>query len=314
MSRWCYDYPVPNQIVKALHRHRRLNELFCRTTCCGTKEEYDFFEAFKESSKANGIEIYIGWTSNWEDFFPHDASNDLNARFNIDRAVLYRDLIVELPKLEHLTLSCDSEIENLDLPLKLIEFEAFPVVTKLVLRSWPFRTGGPNSLQNRFHPDALRELTLINVDTMDYLFEVLVWHKVQLRYICVQHAFDENFFLHVQRATHWPEFTKFLLQQRSLEEPDLCECDVQTAAIVTCVLQNKTSIKILDLHRHERYPEDAYEHYEASLSSEDIEKIRISCTALEEFSMDLPEEELIAVSPPVVGLHHHGPTRIFPRL
>lgn len=300
LSRWRYDYPIPSQIVKALHSHGRLNELFFRNICCGTKAEPKVFQAFKGSSKANGIEIYICWISHWEDFYPHGVPNDLNARFNIDRAVLYRDLIVELPKLEHLILSCDPEIDNFDLPLKLTEFEAFPVVPKLVLNSWPFRAGRPSSLQNRLHPDALRELTLMNVDNIDHLFEVLVWHKVQLRYLCIQHAFEKNRFLHVQRGTRWPELTKFLLQQRSLEELDLCQCDTRTATILTCVLQSKGSLKVLDLHKHERYPKESYAHYEASMSSEDMEKIRVSCTALEEISIDLPEEEITAVSLPVI--------------
>lgn len=242
----------------------------------------------------------IGWTSNWENVFPYDTVKYLKARLNIDRAVLNRDLIVELPKLEHLTLSCDAMNEFADLPTKLMEFESFPKVSKLVLELWAFRIGGPSSLQHRLHAESLRELTLKNSFDMDHLFEVLVWHRVQLRYLCIQRAFERTPFLHFQRATRWPEWTKFLLQQRSLEELDLCECDTQTAAIVTCVLQNKTSLKILDLHRHDRYPEDSYAHYEASMSSEDMEKIRTSCTALKEFSLDLPEEEIVAVSPPMV--------------
>ena len=299
-SRWRHDYPIPDQIIKALHSHPRLNELFFRNICCITKDEYEVLQAFKGSSKVNGIEMCIGWTSNWESAFPYRTVRDLKTGLNLDRAVLNRDLIVELPKLEHLTLSCDAIVDFVDLPTKLMEFDSFPKVSKLVLELWAFRTGGPSSLQNRLHAESLTELTLKPSYDMDRLFEVLVWHKVQLRYLCVQRAFERNPLLHVQRATRWPQWTKFLLQQRSLEELDLCECDTQTAAIVTCVLQNKTSLRILDLHRHDRYPQDSYTHYEASMSSEDVEEIRTSCTALERFSMDLPEEEIVAVSPPMV--------------
>ncbi|KAG7005880.1 hypothetical protein G7Y79_00017g042620 [Physcia stellaris] len=94
--------------------------------------------AFKGSSKANGIEMCIGWASNQEDVFPYDTVKCLKARLNIDRPLLNRDLIVQLLNLDHLTLSCNAMNEFADLPTKLMDSELFPKVSKLVLELWAF--------------------------------------------------------------------------------------------------------------------------------------------------------------------------------
>ena len=246
------------------------------------------------------IEVHHGWARAWSKLYPLVPQSDLDERFRFDRALLFKNLIKNLPRLECLEFDFDWNLPaRMMIPVDFLEFDSFPDVGSLILDNWPFGHFGPNSLQSRFRPAVLQKLSLFNSFDIDNLFEILVRNDTQLKllvvkYVCRRHTYP----LH-QTIDPWPEFTTFLLQQRSIEELGLNECEMRKAPMVRCALENGASLKSLDIHFHERPWLRNVQRRQIGpwFDYQLLEGIRIGCGALEKLEIDLPLEELIAVSP-----------------
>ena len=255
------------------------------------------------STKVTGIDILHGWDSVWSRRYPHVPQSDLDERFKIDRALLFKQVISSLPRLEFLRFRFDGNINRRRLPFALTEFDSLPDVPSLLLSGWPFQRLGANSLQTKIRPTVLQKLRLFNVCDIDNLFEVLVRNDIQLKQLLVQWAWRQDLQIFPQHpvVNPWPELTTFLLQQRSIEELALSGCEMRTAPIFRCATQNGASLKSLQLHLHNRPPKRSYPQnlgeIEPSLDYGLLELIRVSCDVLETLRIDMPLEQLVAVSP-----------------
>ena len=251
------------------------------------------------STKVTDLEIFHGWARVWSDVYPHVAQSDLDEQFKIDRALLFRKLITSLPRLNYLKFDFDKTMEFYELPSDITEFDSFPDVANLALNMWPFDKLGPKSLQTQFRPTVLQKLRIFNAFDIDDLFEILVRSGIQLKHLLVMFAKRDEPPQHPTVST-WPEFTTFLLQQTYIEELLLAKCEMRTVPIITCALQNGASLKTLSLHMYERCTGPRVEYYEdfrPSLEHQPLEQIQISCDVLEKLRIDMPLEELVAVSP-----------------
>ena len=274
-------------------------------TCCGTRDEAEVFNMLQGSSKVTGIEIHHGWVSVWSDLYPHVPQSDLDERYKIDRALLFRRLISSLPRLEYLEFDFDRNLPARAVPLSITSFDSFPDVASLTLDMWPFGRLGPNSLQARFRPTVLQELYVFNSYDIDNLFEILVRSGIQLKLLLVKYTRRQRPLVHPlplhPAVNSWHDFTQFLFQQNSLEVLVLDECDMRTNPIVNCAFKCRASLKSLDLHFHERYPKPHVPYYEEiipSLGHEQLGFIKAVCHALEKLTIDMPLEQLVSVSPP----------------
>lgn len=248
--------------------------------------------ALQGSNQVVSINIHVGWTPEWSSVYPRVSESELNGRFDVDRALLFKDLIYSLPRLQHLTLGLDTDSVERPMPSTFFEYESLPEVQELTLSLWSFSRIGPNSLQSQIRPTTLQKLSLVNVWDTNNLFDILAWHDVRLTFLHVR--FVWGILVPVSG------FATFLTQQRSLEELVLEECGIGTQPTLGCVQQNKTSLKRLDLHLHEHRPERAGQvTFDASLLSGHLRLIRKTCSALETLSIDLDLQTLLAVSPPL---------------
>ena len=298
---WHYHYPIPTHIIRALHKQPRLDQFSCIATCCGTREELEALRMLEDSTKVDEFQIHTGWVEDWTKLFPRTPSNELSTKFCSQRVLLSKDVFVRLPRLKYLELNFDLTAENSTIPFDFLEIKSFPEVTELTINYWVFGyINGPNALENRICPSVLQKLTVVGAFQIDHLFNILAWQNVQLNCLTVMVAQDVLRPALAVGLIRWPAFARFLLQQRSMEELILHQCEIQTSPMLRCLLHNKTSLKTLDLHLHERYPEiegQAKGNFNASIPSGSLRRIRNTCQVLDTLKIDLPILELIAVSP-----------------
>lgn len=291
---------MPTHIIRALHKQPRLDKFSLNATCSGTREEIEALKMLEGSTKVVELKIHTGWVEDWTKLFPRTPLDELNANFSSDRVLLSKDLIVRLPRLRYLKLDFDLLAEGNTDPSDFHSIKSFPEVNELYLDGWLFhKVTGPNALENRICPAVLQKLSVCHVPQIDRLFNILVRHNVQLKSLKISfpYALDPNAL--AVGAHRWPAFASFLLQQRSLEELTLYQCEMQTIAIHRCLLYNKASLNWLQLHRHECKPELPYKikgTFNASVPSGTLRRIRNTCQVLDTLGIDLPILELIAVS------------------
>lgn len=294
---------MPTHIIRALHKQPRLNKSWCLATCCGNREETEALKVLEGSMKVDELSIHTGWAEDWTKLYPRMPLDELNAKFSFDRVLLFKELIVRLPRLRFLELGYDLFGEGYATPSDLFDFESFPEVNELYISGWILgKVTGPNALENRICPAVLQKLSLHHTPNMDHLFNILVWHNVQLKSLKIlwPYSFDSNAL--AVGAHRWPALARFLLQQRSLEELTLNQCEMQTTTIHRCLLYNKASLKYLHLHLHECELELAYQvkgTFNASVPSGTLRCIRNTCQVLGTLKIDLPILELVAVSLPL---------------
>ena len=260
-------------------------------TSSGTRDEAEVFKMLQGSTKVTGIEVH------------HNSvvpQNELDEQFRFDGALLFKNLISNLPRLEFLAFHFDWHLPgDTMIPVDIVEFDSFPDVASLTLDHWPFGHFVPNPLQSRFRPAVLQKLSLFNSFDIDNLFEILVRNDTQLKLLVVKYVGRPSNSPPLQTIDAWPELTTFLLQQRSIEELGLNECEMRKDPIVRYALENGASLKSLDIHFHERpwLCNVQHRHTAPSLDYQFLEGIRTGCGALEKLEIDMPLEELIAVSP-----------------
>ena len=250
--------------------------------------------------KVSQLVIHTGWVEDWTELFPRTSLDELNAKFSSDRVLLSKDLIVRLPRLRHLELEFDLNAEGFTTPSDFHNFESFPEVNELWVNGSVFgEVTGPNALENRICAAGLQKLCACNTSQIDHLFNILVERNAQLKSLIVKWPFALINNALAVGANRWPAFAIFLLQQRSLEELTLDQCEMQTTTILGCLLSNKASLKYLHLHQHECECELPYEvkgTFNASVPSGTLRRIRNTCQVLGTLKIDLPILELVAVS------------------
>ena len=183
-------------------------------------------EKLKESSNASELTIFLDWAGNWEALHPGLSTEELSERFQVDRALGFKSLITCYPKLNYLELRIpfESHREIVHGPHGFLGFESFPSVPELCLKGWSFVQSGPNTLQQRLDPSILQDLNLNNVFEIDNLFDVLLWNQTQLKRLSVRQTFGRRLRVPVG-ADRWPALVTFLVQQSSLEDLCLYQCN-----------------------------------------------------------------------------------------
>ena len=291
---------MPTHIIRALHKQPRLDKFSLNATCSGTREEIEALKMLEGSTKVVELTIHTGSVDDWTKVFPRTSLDELNAKFSSDRVLLSKDLIVRLPRLRYLKLEVDYLAEGHTDPSDFHDIKSFPEVNELYLDGWLFhKVTGPNALENRICPAVLQKLSVYCVPQIDRLFNILVRHNVQLKSLTVLYPYALETNALAVGAHRWPAFANFLLQQRSLEELTLYQCEMQTIAIHRCLLYNKASLNSLQLHQHEYEPAVPYKvegTFKASVPSGTLRRIRNTCQVLGTLGIDLPILELIAVS------------------